>query len=409
MLRVRRRSAVLVALVATSVVGAGIGLAVAQEEAQDPSTTTTTILPDLTTTTTPPGTDTTAPGDTTSPDTTEPTDTTSPDTTLPADDSSVPPPAPEDDDASAPGRVVPSEAQAVIDSIPRTRPNNSQALVDGAAALEALGVPRQQAVLAVFGSFPIQGYARWSDDWYYPRWTGTQFRFHQGVDMVAEYGTPVAAPADGVARISNSGLGGLAVRVVQSDGTFFYLAHLSAVADGIRDGTPVLLGQVVGFVGDSGNARGGVPHLHFEVHPRGGGAVPPKPYVDRWVAEGAARATQLLGSVQTAPRSAAVVAIGLTRGLAAGMAPGGGGRSGPPRSDLLWASSANPAGGGVQLAEASAAAVADSVDWDLRALQQQANEQAWSQSADRARQVLAPLTSPVLRQAAEARRATVAG
>ncbi|MGH9138973.1 MAG: M23 family metallopeptidase, partial [Acidimicrobiales bacterium] len=362
------------ALVAAAVAGVGGWTAAAQQ--QPPIT----LLPPSTTQP-PPSSDTTTPSsDTTTPssDTTSPPDSTSPEDTTPP--SEVPP---DDADASQPGRVIPPEAQSLINSIARSRPNNSRALVDGAAALEAAGVQRDQAMLAVFGPFPVHGYSHWSDDWYFPRWTGTQFRFHQGVDMFAEMGTPVGAPATGVARISNGGLGGLTVRVVDpDDGTYYYLAHLSALADGIVDGSPVEVGQVVGFVGDSGNARGGAPHLHFEVHPGGGQAVPPKPYVDRWVAEGAARVPALLGSIQTTPRLAAVVATGLTRELALGVAPGGLDRSGPPRSELLWASSANPAGGGVQLAEATAAAVAQSVDWELRALEQQAIDLAWSQSAD---------------------------
>ena len=91
---------------------------------------------------------------------------------------------------------------------------------------------------------------------------------HEGTDVFAERGTPVLAPTAGRVKITNGSVGGLSVKVVQPDGTYWYLAHLEAVADGIEEGTEVVAGQVVGTVGDSGNAKGGAPHVHVEVHPR---------------------------------------------------------------------------------------------------------------------------------------------
>ena len=223
--------------------------------------------------------------------------------------------------------------------------------------------------------------------------------------MFAAYGTPVAAPADGVARISSSALGGLSVRVVEPDGTFWYLAHLSGIAEGLVDGASVGVGTVVGYVGDSGNARGGSPHLHFAVHPRGGEPVPPKPIVDEWVVDGADRVVQLLATESAVPDAAALVASDLTRRLADGVAAGPEGAAGPPRSELLWASAASPNGGAVAVADAAAASLNEGVDWERRGAEQRSLDLAWTQSADRAWQIVAPLVHPSLRRAMESRRA----
>ena len=68
---------------------------------------------------------------------------------------------------------------------------------------------------------------------------------------------------------------GLILRM--ADGTYFFYAHLLDFAPGIGLGTPVKAGQIIGYVGTTGNS--GVPHLHFEVHPKGGAAVNPYPLV----------------------------------------------------------------------------------------------------------------------------------
>lgn len=323
---------------------------------------------------------------------------------------SIPPQVDQGEGGDIGGMAVPPDAQRIINSFARTAPNNNQALLDGAAALEASGMAHDEAVWRAFGRFPILGYAHWADDWYYPRWTGTAFRFHLGLDMLAEFGAPVVAPVDGVARIRQSALGGLTVSVTQPDGTFYYLAHLSGLAPGLVEGMAVTTGQVVGYVGTSGNAVGGAPHLHFAIHPGGRDPIPPKPVVDAWVADGITRSQELLGQAAVAAIvPAAVTATGLTRSLADGVAAGrGDDPAGPPRAELLWATAANPAGGGVQLAEASAAALGSSIDWERRAVEQRALDLAWRQSANTARRVLAPLTNPFLRAAAENRRITAA-
>ncbi|MEO7837301.1 MAG: M23 family metallopeptidase [Acidimicrobiales bacterium] len=160
----------------------------------------------------------------------------------------------------------PPELAALSRSVKRTGPRNTRALVDALAELEGLGVPREEALRVGMGQFPVGGYANYSHDWWFPRF-GPGWRLHQGTDIFADRGTPVRAPAAGVIRFAGGGLGGIAAYVVQSDGTYYYLAHLDRRPDGQRDGQAVQLGDTVGYVGTSGNAEGGTPHLHFEYHP----------------------------------------------------------------------------------------------------------------------------------------------
>jgi peptidoglycan hydrolase-like protein with peptidoglycan-binding domain len=125
---------------------------------------------------------------------------------------------------------------------------------------------------------PVQGPCFYVDTWLAPRGAG---RRHLGVDIGAAEGKELYAVVSG--RISQiyvdrpGSLSGNGLKIAMPDGTYFFYAHLSRLAPGIQVGTPVTAGQVVGYVGKTGNTA--VPHLHLEVHPGGGSAVNPYPIV----------------------------------------------------------------------------------------------------------------------------------
>ncbi len=116
------------------------------------------------------------------------------------------------------------------------------------------------------------------DTWGAPRSGG---RRHKGTDVFAPYNAPVYAFTNGrIQRLSNGGLGGIGLYLWGDDGVSYYYAHLSGYASGISVGDRVEAGQLVAYNGDSGNADRGAPHVHFQVHPGGGGPVNPYPWVE---------------------------------------------------------------------------------------------------------------------------------
>jgi murein DD-endopeptidase MepM/ murein hydrolase activator NlpD len=137
---------------------------------------------------------------------------------------------------------------------------------DQGLSLPVPAIERPAPLLAVC---PVDRPRRYIDDFGHARWGGG-FHRHQGIDIMAPRGTPIRAPFDGTIEKSTSSGGGLGVYLRGKHG-FVFNAHLDRFGKVGR----VKVGDIIGYVGNSGNAIGGSPHDHFEWHPGGGQAVNP--------------------------------------------------------------------------------------------------------------------------------------
>lgn len=285
--------------------------------------------------------------------------------------------------------MIPRDAEALLASIQRSASNDNTVLVAGERALLASGMDPDSAARIAYGRFPVAGPARWSDDWLAPRFAGTTFRFHRGVDIAASLGTPLRSPADGTVDVYDDLFSGLSVMVKAADGTVYELAHMSAVAPGIERGITVRVGDPLGAVGQSGAATG--PHLHLGIWLGGTQPVAPKPIIDQWVLDAAAKIDTVLRPAASAASlsSRPMLATALVRGAyeAAGPVPG----------DLLFATAANPTGGPVLLAEAAARQLGLQRDWRSEFRRDALARKEWDQALARAWRVVAPLSAAPLR------------
>ncbi len=143
--------------------------------------------------------------------------------------------------------------------------------------------------------FPVLGASQYTDDFGDARGQGG----HQGNDLLApKRALALAAEAGRLSFHTTSARAGCMLYLNGESGTQYLYIHLNndltaendnrgscvagvAYADGLKDGAKVAAGQPIGYVGDSGDANGGGSHLHFEVHPGGGGAVSPYPYLQK--------------------------------------------------------------------------------------------------------------------------------
>jgi len=249
----------------------------------------------------------------------------------------VPPPPPVAADATpAPdaAHVVPPDAQAMINSISRTGGRNTTALLTALRQLIDLGLSPEEAAVIGMGHFPVAGQAAYNDDFLMPRFTPS-FHTHQGNDIFASEGTPVRAPEDGTARFSEDPVSGKSVYVTTANGTFYFGCHLASYAD-LGGSSHVTQGQIVGTVGNTGDATGGSPHLHFEIHPGGGPAVNPKPILDGWLDDALANVAKIVATYQQVGLPRPLTFTGALRRFDEPLAGGNG------IANLLATSSSNP-------------------------------------------------------------------
>jgi LysM repeat protein len=148
---------------------------------------------------------------------------------------------------------------------------NISALAD-LNGLSDINLIRSGQTLAVPGGSnwvcPVDG-GRYFNDWGFPRGGS---RFHEGNDIFAEKGSPVRAPVSGTVELIEGTVGGLQFNLYGNDGIKYLGSHLDAPGETGE----VSAGDIIGYVGTSGNARGANPHLHFGMY-RGGAAINPHP------------------------------------------------------------------------------------------------------------------------------------
>jgi hypothetical protein len=162
----------------------------------------------------------------------------------------------------------------------------------GASATAAHPTPKRAVPPLIF---PVVGSATYTNDFGAPRGQGG----HEGNDLMAPKRTPAVAVEDGTVKFwTTSARAGCMLYLYGKSGTTYLYIHLNndrtlandntggckpgvSFAPGMKTGQRVQAGELVGYVGDSGDADGGASHLHFELHPGGGSAVSPYPYLQK--------------------------------------------------------------------------------------------------------------------------------
>ncbi len=187
--------------------------------------------------------------------------------------------------SSWPAQNPPTVPDAQDLAVVRPQPEREPAAAQAVPAVNLSGIV-----------FPVAGTASYTDSYGAPRPGG---RTHEGIDIFAEKMTPVVAVADGTVSFVRNGVGTdcCVLRVQHDDGRSSLYLHLNndtpgtddglgyGVAEGIEVGIRINAGQVIGYVGDSGNAEETSPHLHIELSDPGGNLLNPYAYLQ--VAQGA--------------------------------------------------------------------------------------------------------------------------
>jgi murein DD-endopeptidase MepM/ murein hydrolase activator NlpD len=189
-----------------------------------------------------------------------------PGTALPRPPQSTTPPRPAPSAPREPGRSIPGAPPELVQPAPEVTARLSQ----GGYVFPVFG---PTAFGDTFGAYRADVAGNW----------------HHGEDLLAPTGTPLLAVADGALfSVGWNDIGGWRLWLRDRAGNEFYYAHLSAYSPLAVAGKSVRAGDVLGFVGTSGDADGGAPHLHFEIHPVDllhlgyDGAVAPYPFLVAW-------------------------------------------------------------------------------------------------------------------------------
>ncbi|HET9025210.1 MAG TPA: M23 family metallopeptidase [Burkholderiaceae bacterium] len=133
-------------------------------------------------------------------------------------------------------------------------------------------------------AFPVAGKHSFSDTFGAYR---SDVPAHVGADVFASFGTPIVAVADGrIYRVGTLKISGNRLWLRDRNGFRYFYAHLSDFAAAAYNGADVHAGEVIGFVGNTGDAEPTPPHLHFEVHMPDGAVVNPTPFLGKWDAGG---------------------------------------------------------------------------------------------------------------------------
>ena len=162
--------------------------------------------------------------------------------------------------------------------VPASSPTGTQPASDAtpsaASTPSAPPAPPPPVITAASWICPVAGPSAFGDTFGAPRPGG---RKHEGVDMMAAYGTPLVAIVAGFANMKTTNLGGNSITFDGDDGNGYFYAHLSSWEGSSRH---VEAGEVIGYVGHTGDTTAN--HLHFEIHPGGGAAVDPYPTVRKY-------------------------------------------------------------------------------------------------------------------------------
>ncbi|MFN2525438.1 MAG: M23 family metallopeptidase [Actinomycetota bacterium] len=147
-------------------------------------------------------------------------------------------------------------------------------------------MPEAEVIRAAFVPFIVAGTASWSDTWGAVRYgpEAGQIRPHEGQDVFCSSGAPILAPVSGVIEFEEQTLGGRIARLHIADGSYLYFAHLSDWNTlRFASGAAVEAGDVIGYCGNSGNAVGSPPHVHFGWYSAAGAAQNPIELLVGWL------------------------------------------------------------------------------------------------------------------------------